>query len=175
MSDPDWEKRFREVYDRAIEAFDEDGGRTPDECISKPDQAFLATLGCSAQELYDFVEDWCWSREPSFEEVLAVTSIRRRYFLEVQGGKAPAKPRRSGEFPAGTASLDGISWLPRIIAKARAKLRGELPPQLMYGCGADRPFLQSMGVGLAEFLEAVRNAGNDDRPVVELLKKRATM
>jgi hypothetical protein len=174
MSESNWEARFRAVYDRAVDAYHEDGGRTANECISREDQEFLASIGCTPQELYDFAEDWCWAREPSFEEVLAVTAIRRDYFLDVQDGKAPATKGRNSDFPPGTATMAGVPWLPRILAKARAKLRGELPPQLMYGCGGDRPFLQSMGVGLAEFLAAVRDAGDNDEPIVELLKKRGS-
>ena len=34
--------------------------------------------------------------------------------------------------------IDGIAWLPRILVKARLKLRGEMPADLMYGCGGDR-------------------------------------
>ncbi|MBX3744534.1 MAG: DUF5069 domain-containing protein [Verrucomicrobiae bacterium] len=172
MSERDWEQRFREVYDRAVQIFDADGGRTPEECFGAEEQAFLATLGCTPQELYDFVEDWCWSKEPSFEEVLEVTSIRREYFLERQAGRKPGRVKSPSEFPSGNEELAGIRWLPRILAKARAKLRGELPPQLMYGCGGDRPFLASVGVGLAEFLRAVRDAGDDDGAVVALLKRR---
>lgn len=172
MLDRDWERRFREAYDRAVRGFEEEGGRTPEECIGVEDRAFLATIGCSPQELYDFVEDWCWSGEPEFEEVLAVTALRREYFLEREGGKATGRVRSPAEFPEGNEELEGIRWLPRILAKARAKLRGELPPQLMYGCGGDRPFLASMGVGLAEFLRVVRDAGDDDGPVVALLKSR---
>ncbi len=173
MSDNDWQKRFREVYERAVQAYDEDGGRRPEECISADDRAFLATIGCPPQELYDFAEDWCWAREPAFEEVLAVTEIRRDYFLKEQGGMVPPRPRNPRDFPPGTAVADGIPWLPRLLAKARAKLRGELPPQLMYGCGGDRPFLSSIGVGLAEFLAAVRDAADDDGPVIEWVKQRS--
>jgi hypothetical protein len=172
MSDENWEQRFRKVYDAAVAAYDRDGGRRPDECISQTDQAFLASIGCSPQELYDFAEDWCWAQEPSFEEVLEVTRIRRDYFLNVQKGK-PSRPRPASQFPAGIEELEGISWLPRILAKARAKLRGELPPQLMYGCGGDRPFLQSLGIGLAEFFAAVRDAGDSDRPILELIRRKA--
>jgi hypothetical protein len=173
MFEMDWQTRFREVYDRAVRAYDEDGARRPEECVSKGDQEFLASIGCTAQEVYDFAEDWCWSREPSFDEVLAVTAIRRDYFMKVQGGKPSDRKLSAGNFPPGTAAVDGISWLPRLLAKARAKLRGELPAQLMYGCGGDRPFLSSVGVGLSEFLAAVRDSPQDDRPVVELVRRRA--
>lgn len=167
-----WQARFREVYDRAVASYENDGGRTPEECVSAEDRAFLASLGCSSQELYDFVEDWCWAQEPSFEEALEVTNLRREYFLGVQGGVAPKGPRSPGDFPPGTAMVAGIPWLPRLLAKARAKLRGELPRQLMYGCGGDRPFLRSAGLGLAEFLAAVRDAGDDDQPVIALMAQR---
>lgn len=171
-SENDWEKEFRRIYDHAVRVYDQEGGRTPDECIPKEDQKFLATIGCSPQELYDFAEDWSWAKEPSFEEVLAMTRIRRDYFLKDQGGK-PSRPRNPQDFPPGTQKIEGIEWLPRLLAKARAKLRGELPPQLMYGCGGDRPFLRSLGVGLSEFLAHVRNAGDDDRPILQWLKPRA--
>ena len=67
--------------------------------------------------------------------------------------------------------MDGIAWLPRLIVKARAKLRGEMPPELMYGCGGDRPFLRGVNIHLADFLRVVWAAGEDDRRVVEHVKR----
>lgn len=167
-----WEETFRAVYDRAVQAFDGRGARTPDGCIDENDRRFLATLGCSAQELYDFVEDACYGGEPTFDEVLAVTRIRRDYFLAVQGGVASKEKPNASAFPSRSAALEGIAWLPRIIAKAEAKLRGELPPELMYGCGGDRPFLKSYGVSLADFLSTVRDAKGDAKPVLDLLRNK---
>jgi hypothetical protein len=74
--------------------------------------------------------------------------------------------------PAKTAEVDGIPWLPRLIEKARAKLRGEMPPELMYGCGGDRPFLRRMNVELAEFLRLVWDAKNDERRILDYVKQR---
>ena len=37
------------------------------------------------------------------------------------------------EFPAKSDEAEGIAWLPRLITKARAKLAGSLPADLMYG------------------------------------------
>lgn len=167
----EWEERFRNLYARAMAAFEDEGARTPQECLRDGDEAFLASLGCSPQEFYDFVEDGSMAGEPSLDEVLAVTRLRREYFLEVQKGQ-PSRRRGAHEFPSGNEQLEGISWLPRILAKARAKLRGELPPQLMYGCGGDRPFLADLGVSLSEFLEWVQEAGDDDRKVLNRLLRR---
>ena len=142
MSERSWETMFREAYDRAVEAYQR-GARTPDECVCAADREFLAEIGCTAQELFDYVEDWCEAGEPEFKDAIDVTAIRRDYFLNVQGGRAASHRRSLDEFPAPNAAIEGIEWLPRIIAKARAKLHGELPPELMYGCGGDRRFLRN--------------------------------
>lgn len=169
----EWKAQLHAVFERGVKAYDEMGARLPVECFGEEDSAFLASIGCPTQVLYDYVEDWCWAKEPAFEEVVGVVSLRREAFLAagclpVAGGAVPAS-----QFPPGTAALEGISWLPRILAKARAILRGDLPPQLMYGCGGDRPFLRTYGVGLAEFLEVVKRAGIDDSAVAAFLKARA--
>ena len=36
--------------------------------------------------------------------------------------------------------MDGVAWFPRLVAKARAKLAGELDEPTMHGCAGDRPF-----------------------------------
>jgi hypothetical protein len=77
------------------------------------------------------------------------------------------------ELPAKTAAVDGIEWLPRLIAKARLKLRGEMPPDLMYGCGGDRPFVREMKTTLPDFLKLVWDCGEDDRRIVDSVKRRA--
>ena len=167
----DWKEEFRAVFDRALGLY-ESGRRTPETCVGAKDREFLAGLGCSAQELFDFVEDHSCGGEPSFEEVVGVTSLRRDWFLAKQGGQASGHRHSVADLPAKTASLAGVEWLPRIVMKAEAKLRGELPAELMYGCGGDRAFLGRVGVGLTEFLAAVRDAEGDTKPVVALVKRR---
>lgn len=172
MADASWEAQFKQVYDRALESYADGRDSSADACIPAADRAFLATIGCTAQELFDFVEDGYVAGEPSYEEVLAVTRIRQDYFTRVEGGRPPGAAKSSAEFPAKSAAVDGIAWLPRLLVKAHAKLEGKLPPELMYGCGGDRPFLRGVRVGLAEFLQAVRDAKGDDRQVIELVKRR---
>ena len=69
--------------------------------------------------------------------------------------------------------MDGIAWLPRLIVKARVKLRGEMPADLMYGCGGDRPFLDDMNMNLPGFLKLVWECGDDDRRIINAVKKSA--
>jgi hypothetical protein len=141
--------------------------------FSPDDKAFLASIGCTGQELFDFVDDSLEYDDLDYETALAVTDIRRRYFLQVMGGKVSGRIVPTSTLPAKTAELDGISWLPRLIAKARIKLRGEMEPNLMYGCGGDRPFLREHHLTLPEFLQLVWDKGDDDRAIVEAVKTAA--
>ena len=77
----------------------------------------------------------------------------------------------SDDIPAKPEELEGIAYLPRIIAKARAKLRGELDPDLMFSCGGDRSFLKRNGnLHPADFLRRVWAAGDDDAQIAKWVK-----
>jgi len=82
----DWLSQLRDVYEQAVHRF-EQGRRGPERVVGHEALAFLDSIGTSAQELYDFVEDWVEDGEPDFETVAAMTNVRRAYFLTVQEGK----------------------------------------------------------------------------------------
>jgi hypothetical protein len=168
----DWQQEFRRVWDRGVASW-QAGRRTAQSMFSAEDVQFLATIGCTAQELFDFVDDSLGWGELDYETVLAVTEIRRRYFLEVMHGKPTGRVVPMSTLPAKSAQVDGIAWLPRLIVKARLKLRGEMDPDLMYGCGGDRPFLREHGMTLPEFLQLVWDKGDDDRAIVAAVKAAA--
>ncbi len=63
-------------------------------------------------------------------------------------------------------------WLLRILPKARAKLRGELPASMMYGCGGDRRFFKENDILPAEFLALIWRAGADDAAIIAWVKRR---
>ncbi len=167
----DWIPRLRTIYDRAVLQY-ERGRRDPDQVIDRDALAFLDSIGTSARELYDFVEEWVDDGEPDFDTVAAITGVRRSYFLTVQQGR-PSDRQAPPALPSGYAELGGYRWLPRIIAKARAKLRGELSPETMFGCSTDRPFLRSANMEPAEFLNIVWEAGADDHLILEAVRQRA--
>ncbi len=168
----DWENTFQGLFDRAVEAF-EQGIREADHMFSQEDRAFLRSIGASPQEIYDFVEDWAEERVPTPDEIREVTGLRREYFIKVQDGKFESSDTISDALPSPWASMGGHQWLPRIIAKARAKLRGKLPPDIMYGCGRDRPFLEERNIGLSEFLRKVWEAGEDDKKILAYFNQKA--
>jgi hypothetical protein len=170
MSDDEWKGRFRELYDAGVERY-QAGRQTPGAMYDEEEAAYLKTLGCSAQELFDFVEDGL-DGSPTYDEVEEVTAVRRDYFLNQMNGEWTGVEIDMDALPAKSEAVEGIVWLPRIIPKAKAKLRGEMPSDLMYGCGGDRPFLKSVNVGLAEFLRVVRDA-QGDQEVIDFVKRRA--
>jgi hypothetical protein len=166
----DWKLEFRKVWDRGVTAW-KAGRRSARTMFEPRDVAFLASIGCTAQELFDFVDDALEYGDFDFETVLAVTAIRRSYFIEVMGGKSTGRIVPMHELPAQSAKVDGIAWLPRLIAKARIKLRGEMDPDLMYGCAGDRPFLRDHHMTLPQFLQLVWDEGDNDREIVDAVKK----
>ena len=166
----DWQKQFRNVYDRGVVAW-RAGRQSPEIMFNREEATFLASIGCTPQELFDFVDDGQRYGEPDFDTALAVTAIRRDYFLTVMKGKPSGRTASMDSLPAKTAEADGIAWLPRLIEKARLKLRGEMPDDLMYGCGGDRSFLPRMNMTLPEFLKLVWESGDNDRRIIGAVKK----
>ena len=167
----DWPVVFRKVYDAGTQRY-MNGERVLAKLFSKSELEFLVSIGCTAQELFDFIDDKERYGEPDYETTLLITAVRRDFFMLEQKGIHSAKQISMDGLPAKTDQVEGIAWLPRIIEKARAKLRGEMPTDLMYGCGGDRPFLRSMNVEPAEFLHLTWLAGNDNRKIIDYMKKR---
>ena len=162
----EWTNYFRNVYDAALKRYGE-GNRCVETYFSPEEVDFLGSIGCRPMELYDFVED-AW--DLSYETALLITAARREYFLTTQQGQWSNKLLKVEEFPSKRDAIEGIEWLPRIILKAKAKLRGELPGQLMYCCGGDRHFLAKHNIHPADFLRVVWSASNDDAKIVEAVK-----
>jgi hypothetical protein len=172
MANFDWEGSFLALFDRCVARY-RGGDEDFHGYYSPGDLDLLDTIGYKPRELFDFVEDLCDMGEPSRETALLVASVRRDYFREVQGGQPSASETREGDLPARDAELGGFVWLPRILTKARAKLRGELHPDIMYSCGGDRKFLRSHDIHPADFLRAVWAAGDDDSKAAAYVRRAA--
>lgn len=160
-----WNNAFLELFDRCVAAY-RAGNQQFETHYDADDLALLARIGCKTREFFDFVEDYCEDGEPSPSTALLVAAVRRDYFLTVQQGQGASGSRilTRDDVPTFGDELDGIPYLPRILAKARAKLRGELDPDLMFGCGGDRNFLKNHGgIHPADFLRQVWAAKDDDR------------
>lgn len=165
-----WDITFLQLFDRCQQLHA--SGRRDYEAFFQPeDLAFLASIGYQPREFYDFVEDLNNEQAPAASTALLVAAVRRDYFLTMQKGQRSSHVVTRDDLPTFGDTLEGIAYLPRIIAKARGKLRGELDPDIMYGCGGDRNFLHQHGdKHLADFLRHVWAAGEDDAKIAAYVR-----
>ena len=172
MKNYDFTERFHSLYDKAVGLYAK-GQRGANSFFSPKEKAWLAENGLSPQALYDYAEDQNNGGEPGYDRALGIELVRRDYFLNVQNGKPSRSVLDENKLPDKAATAKGIEWLPRIIPKARAKLRGELPPSLMYCCGGDRRFFKATDVLPAEFLSQLWRHEKDDQAVINWVARRA--
>jgi hypothetical protein len=164
--------QLRALYDKACGLY-RAGQRGADTYFTPGETAFLAANGLTAQNLYDYAEDDTGGSGPGWDAALAIELVRRDYFLNAQGGKPSKQVLDVEKMPAKTDEIKGIAWLPRIIPKTKAKLRGELPTSLMYCCGGDRRFFQTHDIHPAEFLSLVWRHGDNDAATVDWVMCRS--
>lgn len=164
---------FRALYDQAVRLYGE-GRRGPEAFFGSDQLAWLAAHGIAPQHLYDYAEDHHgYGGLPGPDHALTIETVRRDYFLNVQGGKPSGRVLDAASLPAKTDAIEGIAWLPRLLPKALAKLRGELPPSLMFGCGGDRRFFQERNILPAEFLSLVWRHESNPAAVVAWVVRRS--
>ena len=166
-----WATQFRALFDRCLAKY-KAGSEDPALWFDQNDLEFLQSIGCKPRELFDFVDDHAngAGEEPSVETALLVAAVRRDYFMVEQKGVSSTKTIPPSALPAKSAALDGVEWLPRILAKAEAKLRGEMDPDTMFGCGGDRAFLSRHHLHPADFLRVVWSAHGDSGKVLAFVK-----
>lgn len=171
MSNYTWQTTFRALFDRCLHHYNS-GDTDFSSWFNDTDKEFLGSIGCREREFFDFVEDHANAAgdEPTVETALLIAAARRDYLNAVQHGRTSDKIVKPAELPAKTAEMDGIPWLPRIIVKARSKLRGEMDPDTMFGCGGDRAFCAKHDIHPADFLRAVWAADGDDQRVLKFVK-----
>lgn len=173
MKNYDFADRFRPLYEKAVKLYAE-GRRGAETFFSAEEKEFLAANGITPQHLYDYAEDQNNGGEPGYDRALAIEMVRRDYFLNVQKGQPSKTVLDESSLPPKDAEARGISWLPRIIPKTRAKLRGELPVSLMYCCGGDRRFFKAHDVHPAEFLSVVWRSGDNDAAIIDWVVRRSS-
>jgi hypothetical protein len=173
MKHYDFAEQLHALYNKASKLYPA-GEREPAAYFTATEAAFLAANGLTAQNLYDYAEDDAGGGggEPGWDKALAIEMVRRDYFLNAQGRKPSDKTIDADKLPAKTDKIKGIAWLPRLIPKAKAKLRGELPSSLMYCCGGDRAFFQERNIHPAEFLSLVWRNENNDGAIVDWVVRR---
>ncbi len=163
--------KLKELWDQSCQRY-QSGNRQPDSYFDGAELTFLQSHGLGVMEVYDYVEDYVSGGDPDFGTFLLISAVRRDYFHHIQKGVPSDHKISMDELPPKDASIEGITWLPRILPKARAKLAGEMPTDLMYGCGGDRRFFREHNIEPSEFLRVVWAADDDDTKVINFVKAR---
>jgi hypothetical protein len=159
------------VWQKAVDLY-RAGKNDASTYFNEEELAFLSSIGASAQEFFDFAEDFVDGGDPDFTAVAMIHDVRRAYLLEVQNGSTSSEQLDPSTLPSKDSEAEGIRWLPRIILKAKAKLRGELHPDIMYSCGGDRHFFEENDIHASEFLRVVWENENDDQAIVDWVVRR---
>ncbi len=167
-----YQKELHDLWDRSVERY-QAGKKKPDSLFLKKDRELIDRIGATPQEVFDFIEDFSNGGEPDFATFAVLAHIRHHYFMENQGGRRSSQTLDPAQLPAKTEAVEGIEWLPRIIPKALAKLRGELHWDIMFCCGGDRAFFRKHDIHPADFLRIVE--ANESRPkaIIRWVKARS--
>lgn len=169
-----WNDSFLHLFDRCTALY-QGGNRDFAKYYQPEDLALLTSIGCQQREFFDFVEDWCDSGDPTPSTALLVAAVRRDWMHAHPDAPAPLHLLTRDNIPTFGDALEGIHYLPRIIAKAGAKLRGALDPDLMFCCGGDRKFLREHGnIHPADFLRRVWLDAGDDLKTASWVRRQTS-
>jgi len=172
MEHYEFHKRLKAIHEKAVAKYAA-GEREADAYFDESETAFLQSIGATPVEMYDFAEDWVSEREPDWESFLLIQTIRRDFFLLEQGGEPSGNRLPMSDYPEKDDEADGIPWLPRLILKAKSKLRGEMPVDLMYCCGGDRDFFRTHDIHPSEFLHLTWRNIDNDRTIIDWVLQRS--
>ena len=128
----DWKQRFRALFNEGV-ARHKTGRQSPDAMFGESEIEFLESIGCSSQEMFDFCDDYVHWDDVIYDHVEELQAVRYEHFKNELSSQPADTRMEMSEFPAKADEVEGIAWLPRLIVKARAKLAGQLPADLMYG------------------------------------------
>jgi hypothetical protein len=171
MNNYSYHKCLKTIWEDAVASY-KAGNRDPKSYFDNHTLTKLNSIGLTEMVVYDYAEDFVTRHEPDFETFLLVCDVRRDYFLNIQNSKPSNQLLDSSTLPPKSDEISGIVWLPRIIPKAIAMLRGELPPETMYGCGGDRQFFKDNRIHPAEFLRVAWAYENEVEKLVDWVVAR---
>lgn len=164
-----WDITFMALFEKCLTKY-KAGDKDFSGYYDEQEISFLQSIGYKPREFFDFVEDYADAGVPAPSTALLIAAVRRDYFMVVQKSQPSPYELDRKDLPSFNSELDGVIYLPRIIKKARGKLKGELDPDIMFSCGGDRKFLKRYAIHPADFLRKVWAAGDDDRKIVDFVK-----
>jgi hypothetical protein len=166
-----YQRELVQIWEKGVKLYEE-GHTSPDTFPITDELPFLQSIGLNKMDIFDYVEDWICEGTPDLATFLLIHDARRDFFLEDQNSVHSTVKLNSETLPGKNDEIEGIVWLPRVIVKAKAKLKGELPPETMFCCGGDRAFFKRNDIHPVEFLRIVQKAKDDDLVIINWVLNR---
>ncbi len=164
----DWNDTFMELFHDAVERYHSNSHVNPLQFFYPSELEFLTSIGYKAREMFDYIADYAQTGQPSPSAALLIASKRRTYFFTAQRAmNSTSKAISLAELPSPEDDFGGYVYMPHIISKAEAKLRGTLEDGIMYGDARDRQFFaENGGIAPADFLGMVNNVRGDRQRLI---------
>ena len=115
-----WQQTFSQLFHSAVEKY-KSGHHQATGLVDASGTKFLRSIGYTEQEFFDFVEDIVKWDEPTLETALAIATVRRDYFLQVQKGDFSDRRIAMADLPSKDAQVEGIEWLPPAHPQGRGE------------------------------------------------------
>lgn len=169
----DWNDTFYDLFREAVGRYHE-GHRNVDGFFTDQEIIFLSSIGCRTRELFDFVETYARTGRSGRSPGVPPPSAEPWWGKVLPYGQFyQGKPVIGYDLPGFGDELCGLPYLPRLIAKARAKLVGSMGDDIIYCCENDRRFFRDHGnIHPADFLRVVWAAGDSDPKVYDYVRQR---
>ena len=166
-----YQKELVQIWEKGVKLYKQ-GNTSPETFPITDELPFLQSIGLNKMDIFDYVEDWICEGTPDLATFLLIHDARRDFFIEDQNSVHSMVKLNSETLPGKNEEIKGIVWLPRVIVKAKAKLKGELPPETMFCCGGDRAFFKRNDIHPVEFLRIVKKAKNDNSVIINWVLNR---
>ena len=129
-----YQKELVQIWEKGVKLYKQ-GNTSPETFPITDELPFLQSIGLNKMDIFDYVEDWICEGTQDLATFLLIHDARRDFFIEDQNSVHSTVKLNSETLPGKNEEIKGIVWLPRVITKAKAKLKGELPPETMFCCG----------------------------------------
>lgn len=157
-----------ELFHDAVERYHSNSQVNPLQFFYPSELEFLTSIGYKAREMFDYIADYAQTGRPSPSSALLIASKRRSYFFTAQRAmQNKSRAVTMAELPSVDDDFGGYVYMPHIIGKAEAKLRGTLEDGIMYGDARDRQFFEENGhISPSDFLGMVNNVRGDRQKLI---------
>ena len=163
-------QRLKSIWQDAVARYS-DGQQEPQDFFAAATRHELAGFGLNTMDVFDYAEDYVARGEPDFETFLMVCEARRDYFLHVQHGIASTQQLDPDTLPPKDEAINGIVWLPRILAKAH-QTTGRTAARNHVRLRGRPPLFRSNNIHPAEFLRRVWAHETDPAQLIEWVARR---